>query len=136
MDDKWRILSCPICRGYGIVSAPMAWFGFTECDNCGESGTIWLRPKGHSFAYPGGPATGMWGIEYYKKGTPQMPYEWHCWTNSDKEVDDFIVDRSGSFDQDLNIVTCACGFTGSLRKHEEHAEEERIKFVEDRIINK
>lgn len=132
MDDKWRTLTCPMCRGYGLLSAPMAWYGFEECDSCGETGRIWLRPKGHSFEYPGGPATGMWGKDYYDRGMPQMPYEWHCWANSEKEVEEFIIDRNGSFDENLNQVTCSCGFKGSIKEHEIHAKEKEKEFREER----
>jgi hypothetical protein len=129
VDDKWRTLTCPICRGYGLVSEPMAWYGFNECDNCEESGTVWLRPKGHSFQYPGGPATGYWGPEYYERGKPVMPYDWHAWSASDAEIEKFVTDRSGSFDQDLNRVLCECGFEGSIREHQVHANEAEKQFI-------
>ena len=132
MDDKWRTLTCPMCRGYGLLSAPMAWYGFTECDYCGESGTIWLRPKGHSFEYPGGPATGMWEPEYYERGTPQMPYQWHAWLDTEEEIEKFVLDRNAGFDENLNTVHCACGFVGTIKEHKIHSEEERVKFVEER----
>jgi hypothetical protein len=129
MDDKWRTAACSSCGGFGLVNAPTAWYGFYECKDCGESGTVWLRPKGHAFQYPGGPALGWYSEEAYKKGKPMMPYEWHAWSASDEEIDNFIVDRMGSFDQDLNRVICMCGFGGTLREHQIHAEKMEKQFI-------
>jgi hypothetical protein len=128
MDDKWRTATCGICRGYGITWNPEAWDGTEECI-C-NNGIVWLRPKGHAFAYPGGPALGWWGKEDYEKGKPMMPYEWHSWSASDEEIEKFILDwTTGSFDQDLNQVLCMCGFEGSLREHQAHAEEAEKQFI-------
>jgi hypothetical protein len=71
----------------------------------------------------------MWSEGAYKKGTPQMPYTRHAWTETDAEIDKFILDNSGSLDQDLNTVHCACGFTGTIRQHGEHEEKMRTEFV-------
>jgi hypothetical protein len=127
MDDKWRTITCGICRSYGITWNPEAWDGTEECD-C-NNGTVWLRPKGHAFSYPGGPAIGWWGEDDYKKGKPVMPYDWHAWSASDAEIEKFILDRSGTFDQDLNMVICECGFKGSIRQHQAHAEEAERQFI-------
>lgn len=129
MDDRWRIISCPTCGGHGVKWNPESWFGVEECYECGGSGELWIRPKGHLFLYPGGPAIGMWDEKAYAEGTPQMPYEWHSWSNPDDEVDEFILDRSGSFDKDENIIRCNCGFMGTIREHEAHAEAARKQFV-------
>jgi len=69
MDDKWRVFTCPTCRGYGMTwVGDASWDGTAECD-CTD-GRIFIRPKGHSFEWPGGKATGMWTEEYYDKATP------------------------------------------------------------------
>lgn len=132
MDDKWRTTKCSSCSGYGLISAPMSWYGFYECNNCGESGVVWLRPKGHAFQYPGGPACGMWTPEEYEKAKPEMPYHWHAWANSEEEIDNFITDRMGSFDENLNTVTCMCGFIGTIKEHDTHAKEAEEQFILER----
>lgn len=125
MDDKWRTLSCPICRGYGMT---MVGDGLpNECD-C-SSGQIWLRPKGHAFQYPGGPGSGMWGPEYYEKATPVMPWEWHWWKEGEKEVEAMVLDRWGDLDKDANTVHCECGFVGTIREHDGHVKDEEAKFL-------
>lgn len=128
MDDKWRTMTCPICRGYGMTGNPEAWYGYDDCD-C-NYGTIWLRPKGYAFQYPGGPACGMWTEEYYKKAKPEMPWDWHAWDHTEKEIDNFILDRNASFDENLNIVNCACKqFTGTIKEHGIHVEEMTQQFI-------
>lgn len=60
MDDKWRTIPCQKCGGLGVVSVYSA-FDFEgpgECPDC-INGSLWLRPSGHAFLYPGGPAAGM-----------------------------------------------------------------------------
>lgn len=72
MDGNWRVMDCPSCRGYGMIwVGDASWDGIAECD-CGN-GNIYLRPTGHGFQYPGGPANGFWGKEYYEKAKPYMP---------------------------------------------------------------
>jgi hypothetical protein len=44
--------------------------GADECSDCGGDGRLWIRPTGHTFMYPGGPATGMWSVEEYERSTP------------------------------------------------------------------
>ena len=130
MDDKWRTISCPHCGGHGVTWNPESWFGVEECNECGESGRLWIRPLGHLFQYPGGPGAGMWDEKAYAEGTPMMPYEWHAWSASDEEINKFIVNSyTGSFDEDLNKVVCTCGFEGTLREHQAHAEEAERQFI-------
>jgi hypothetical protein len=121
MDDKWRKFSCTICRGYGLLDSPMAWFGFTECGNCNE-GTVWIRPKGHAFQYPGGPACGMWGPEYYDKATPVMPWEYH------------VLNVTGCDDpwESNEVFICSCGWSGTIKEHESHYQLYELMFIESR----
>lgn len=72
IDDKWRTYTCTLCRGYGMIwVGDAAWDGIAECD-CGN-GTIYIRPTGHTFAWPGGPANGRDTKEQYEKATPYLP---------------------------------------------------------------
>ena len=130
MDGKWRTFTCRICRGYGMIGNPEAWYGYDDCDNC-NYGTVWIRPKGHAFQYPGGPACGMWGEEEYKKAIPVMPFDWHSWTQTESEIENFVIDRFGAFDEDLNTVTCSCGFEGSIKEHDIHAEQKEQEFISE-----
>ncbi len=131
MDDKWRTISCGVCRGYGMKWNPEAWDGIDYCD-CTE-GIIWIRPGGHTFEYPGGKATGIHSKEAYEKGTPQMPWDWHSWDHTEEEIDNFILDRNAGFDENLNIVNCTCKkFTGTIKEHDEHAEEMKQQFIAER----
>jgi len=68
MDDKWRITRCPSCGSSGLKWND--WSGAEECNDCGGSGRLWIRPTGHTFMYPGGPARGMWSKEEYERSTP------------------------------------------------------------------
>lgn len=74
MDNKWRTTQCPNCGGHGVVSdygfSGRDFLGPKECEDCWGSGKLWIRPTGHCFAYPGGPARGMWSKEQYAKSTP------------------------------------------------------------------
>lgn len=128
MDDKWRTVSCPSCGGYGMTWNPMAWDGIQECD-C-NTGTLWIRPKGHTFEYPGGKATGMYSKEAYEKGTPQMPWDWHSWDHTEKEIENFPIDSyTGSFDENT-IINCTCkNFTGTIKEHNAHAEQMKQQFI-------
>lgn len=53
MDHKWRTISCNACIG-GIKMT--AGTEVVECDCSG--GLFYVRPSGHLFSYPGGPARG------------------------------------------------------------------------------
>ena len=67
MDNLWRTTPCPACDGFGIFwSLPAD--GDGECLECNGSGNWWIRPSGHLFQYPGGPALGMATIEIYNAG--------------------------------------------------------------------
>lgn len=68
MDDKWRVIGCGTCRGYGTVSVYSAtdFEGPGDCPECDGTGAVWLRPTGHAFAYPGGPAKGVYSPDDYK----------------------------------------------------------------------
>jgi hypothetical protein len=73
MDDKWRTTKCPNCSGCGLVDGFDA--GPDECRDCGGSGRLWIRPSGHCFLYPGGPAAGMWSPEEYQNARPEPSFE-------------------------------------------------------------
>ena len=65
MDNKWRHVECGCCHG-------LQWGGEEprECLDCMGNGLTWIRPGGHTFLYPGGPATGMRTVKDYEKGVP------------------------------------------------------------------
>ena len=65
-DDKWRTKICNVC--YGGVEFYSTLDGIEErtCWCCGGYGQFFLRPSGHAFAYPGGPALGRWSKEDYE----------------------------------------------------------------------
>lgn len=67
MDKLWRTVRCPSCGGHGLREAVE---GAVECSECEGSGGLWIRPSGHVFQYPGGPAAGMWSKYEYERGTP------------------------------------------------------------------
>jgi len=75
-DDKWRTVSCGCCAG-------LEWVGDypRECRRCGGGGTLFIRPKGHLFQYPGGPAAGIGMPEEYAQATPCV------WTTEGGETD-------------------------------------------------
>ena len=75
MDNKWRTCRCPSCGGHGVVSVYSAYDfeGPGECGECGGSGSLFIRPSGHLFQWPGGPACGMGSREEYEAGTPWLP---------------------------------------------------------------
>ena len=56
----WRRKTCGNCRGYGVVSVYSAYDfeGAGPCNSCGESGSVWVSPKGRHVVYPGGPFCG------------------------------------------------------------------------------
>ena len=64
MDKKWRVAACGCCNG-------LEWGGDSprECTSCGGTGSVWIRPSGHVFLYPGGPALGRWSTQDYAKAT-------------------------------------------------------------------
>jgi hypothetical protein len=64
MDDRWRRVKCGCIGGMVVGVEPPG----EEC-NCWD-GWLYVRPKGHLFAYPGGPALGMAGEDYYERGEP------------------------------------------------------------------
>ena len=43
-----------------------------ECDDCGGSGSIFIRPSGHTFQYPGGPASGSCPAGLYDLAKPYV----------------------------------------------------------------
>ncbi len=130
MDDKWRTISCGACGGYGRTWNPMAWDGVVECD-CNE-GIVWIRPGGHTFEYPGGRATGKESKEAYEKGTPQMPWDWHTWNHTNEEIENFPLDRNGTFEGSFPIE-CTCGWHGTISEHEIHAEEMKQQFIAEHV---
>jgi len=71
MKTDWRTTPCPICSGHGVVLvySHNDVEGPGECNECCGSGLFWLRPSGHVFVYPGGPARGSWPEEY-ARATP------------------------------------------------------------------
>jgi hypothetical protein len=71
VDNKWRVLSC-WCGGGFIWS--YASESAEEHDACGGTGKIYIRPKGHTFQYPGGPASGRMTKEDYEEATPLGTY--------------------------------------------------------------
>jgi hypothetical protein len=126
MDNKWRVISCASCRN------GMYW-SYTydepeECRNCGGSGQIYIRPKGHCFQYPGGPATGMWSAEKYQEGTPVMPYDFHAWANTEDEVDHFPVDRIGNY-LPTQIIVCTCGLSMTIAEHDVHVKKMEQEWI-------
>jgi hypothetical protein len=65
----WRLAECGSCRGYGLVSncstgEPQ------DCRTCEGTGRVWIRPTGHVFQWPGGPALGRWYTEDYDHAIP------------------------------------------------------------------
>ena len=75
MDNKWRTIQCPGCNGFGVIAVYSAYDfeGPGECPEC-VNGTLWLRPSGHAFLYPGGPAAGMVSRETYALAAPVTPF--------------------------------------------------------------
>lgn len=121
MDDKWRITCCPSCGGGGVAC-------YDLCIDCDGGGQLWIRPGGHCFKYPGGPAEGMWSKEEYNRSTPVMPYEWHTWNNTEEEIENFPLDRNGNFDGTFP-VECVCGWYGTIKDHYEHVEKMKQQFI-------
>ena len=126
MDDKWRTIGCSFC------TTGMVW-NWTydepdECRNCNGSGTVWIRPTGHCFEYPGGHALGLWSKEKYGRGTPEMPYALHAWNHTDKEVDSWPTNIYGSFLDDQRIK-CVCGWEGTLLDNDIHTKEMKQKWI-------
>jgi hypothetical protein len=104
--------------------------GPDECRDCNGSGTVWIRPKGHCFEYPGGKALGMWSKERYDKGTPEMPWNLHTWDHTDKEIDTWPLNYYGSF-LDEQFIRCTCGVEGTLKDNEVHVKEMKQKWIEE-----
>lgn len=124
MDDKWRITICGQC------CAGIKWSfgdeGPIECD-CG-GGVIYLRPKGHAFAWPGGPAVGWYSEERYEKGKPVMPWHWHDWKETEDEIAALPIDQFGSIDK-ASIVHCTCGWEGTIADNDTHVKEMETEFI-------
>jgi hypothetical protein len=72
LDDKWRICRCHSCSGHGLIPvySGVDFEGPGECRHCCGSGVIFVRPSGHAFQYPGGPAAGMVSRDDYNAGVP------------------------------------------------------------------
>lgn len=124
MDTLWRAFTCPFC------SAGIKWSygdeGPVECDCAG--GVIYIRPGGHTFAWPGGPASGMWSKERYDKATPVMPFEWHDWAETNEQIEQFPLDRFGGIDKSTPIH-CKCGWEGTIEQHDVHVDLMKEQFV-------
>ena len=67
MDDKWRTVKCLDCNGHGMYLN--AGGEPSECITCDMSGVNWIRPSGHMFRWPGGPALGKASAEEYEQAT-------------------------------------------------------------------
>jgi len=69
-DDLWRVVACPRCGGSGLTNVYTAsgddYLGAGECTEC-ANGHLYVRPSGHVFLYPGGPAAGMWRSAYAER---------------------------------------------------------------------
>ena len=100
--------------------------GPTDCDCSG--GVIYLRPKGHAFEWPGGPACGWWSEKEYESATPVMPLDWHVWTETDDQVYEMKLTSMGDLDPS-NIVHCSCGFVGTIAEEEIHVQEQQAAFI-------
>ena len=78
IDDRWRTLPCSPCGGHGVVPVYSA-FDFEgpgECSSCGGMGRVFIRPSGHLFLWPGGPAAGKTDASEYEQGAPyRIPRE-------------------------------------------------------------
>lgn len=58
VDAGWRLESCPICIGTGMVGDygnGEDFYGPKECGACCGRGTYCVTPRGRHVAYPGGP---------------------------------------------------------------------------------
>jgi hypothetical protein len=73
----WRTIQCSHCRGYGVVSHYSAYDfeGAKDCPDCEGTGQLYIRPTGHLFLYPGGPAKGMWDKKAYGRAKPLFAEE-------------------------------------------------------------
>lgn len=67
MKPGWRTVDCSRCVR-GLIDTYVD--GPRECPDCGGDGELWIRPTGHLFMYPGGPARGQWSKEAYLSGCP------------------------------------------------------------------
>jgi hypothetical protein len=126
VDDKWRTIGCSCSNG-------IRWSyyedGPDECRDCIGGGQIYIRPKGHLFQYPGGPAMGIASSAEYRRGTPVMPFEWHCWADPESYIEELPIDDTGSFMQD-SIVHCSCGIAMTIAQHDMHCSGMKLKFRE------
>ena len=62
IDDKWRVISCVCYAGLRMGRDEP-----TECTDCNGSARIFIRPSGHLFAWPGGPAVGRTSPQEYER---------------------------------------------------------------------
>ena len=65
IDDKWRTIQCYHCDGHGMYAG---WGGEIAEGYLCSQGRIFIRPTGHLFQYPSGPARGMTTKDAYLKG--------------------------------------------------------------------
>jgi hypothetical protein len=123
LDTKWRKANCGLCVS-GIKFSAGA--EPDECD-CG-GGIVYLRPKGHAFAWPGGPACGWWDEKEYEAATPVMPFDWHYWKETDDEIAAMSLTRMGDLEKS-NIIHCICGFIGTIGEDEIHRYNAEQAFI-------
>ncbi len=69
MDGLWRYYGC-WCNAGQVWVATLGGPEVDTCRSCGGSGRIFIRPTGHEFAWPGGPALGMSPPSRYETATP------------------------------------------------------------------
>ena len=132
MDDKWRKTSCSSC--YNGMKWSYTYDEPIECSDCAGSGSVYIRPTGHCFMWPGGPALGMWSKEEYKKAIPEMPFDLHVWDASEEEIDSFDLDRHGNF-LSSQPVRCICGLQTTIGGHEIHTKEMEKLWIEEHRDN-
>lgn len=129
MDENWRTMTCYLCNGTGLKTG-LSRDDAGTCD-CYQ-GVIWLRPKGHMFKYPGGPADGVGPEEWYEKGTPKMPWEWHALDEKKNDFDSFDTEDGGDW-CNCNQVVCNCGWTGGYKDHDIHWKLEEKMFQQRKL---
>lgn len=88
MDNKWRTISCGCDGGIEWRLTLGGYYDYT-CSGCKGSGTIYLRPSGHAFSYPGGPAVGSYTSVAYETAEPVE--SWDDEIAREKRVQDFIL---------------------------------------------
>lgn len=132
MDDKWRIISCPCCTN------GMYWsYTYDEpadCRNCEGSGRLYIRPTGHLFQYPGGPAAGMWDKEKYENAIPVMPFFLHDWDHATEEVDSWPIGEDGDLLPSQQI-SCMCGQIETFKTFINHRNKMEQEWIESHKSN-